>query len=251
MHKPLRVAHGKGNQAQVLACGRGERAGVALVLTAEQALGVAFGGQELCRGNRLGVFFGLGKIDRNVNVPVRAFHRPFEVAADAVGADIVVCAAQVVKPVGRRLRRDAEQGVKPVDHRARRGGHTAHQLGVKQIAVHHGVAARQSFFHGNIQQVGKNFGKRTLFCGISAVVIVVRVQCRHQRIGGIRAVACVQNFLPARIIYQFPDQKAYILHTHSPEYYIIVIIITLPCGFVKGESGVFANFSKFSAAPPA
>ena len=62
---------------------------IALVLLAEKALRIAGLLCILRSSNRLGVLFGLGKVDRDVEIAVFRRSNPLLIPADSVSADIV------------------------------------------------------------------------------------------------------------------------------------------------------------------
>ena len=97
---PVAVVDGDGDDAVVLAGGMVHPAGVALVLHAELALGVGALGGELGRRNGLGVLFGLGEVDGDIQVAVGGGSDPLEVLLDPVAADVVGILAERIEPVG-------------------------------------------------------------------------------------------------------------------------------------------------------
>ena len=72
---------------------------VALVLTAELALGVPALGGGLGGGNRLGVLLRLGEIDGNIQIAVFGGCDPLHILGDAVGPDVVRVLAELIVPV--------------------------------------------------------------------------------------------------------------------------------------------------------
>ena len=106
---------------------------VALILLAQLALGVAGLGGVFGGGNGLGVLFGLGEVDGDIQVAVFAFVGPAQVLGDAIAADIVRVAAECIVPVRGILRADGILLPEAADDLPGHGGESAHDPGVKNI----------------------------------------------------------------------------------------------------------------------
>ena len=149
---PRAVVDGQRDDAVVFAGGVVHAAGVALVLRAQLALGVSALGRKLCGGNGLGVLFRLGQVDGDIQVAVRGFGDPLQVALDAVAADVVGVLTELVEPVGGGLRTLVLVPLlKVCAHDAGARGQHAHQLGVKQIACG-GVVLAHAAGNGIVHQ---------------------------------------------------------------------------------------------------
>ena len=132
---PLAVVDGQRDDAVILARGVVHAACIALVLHAQLALGVGALGRKLCGGNGLGIFFRLGQIDSDIQVTVFGLGDPFQVALDAVAADVVGVLTELVEPVGSGLRALVFVALLKVSaHDAGARGQYAHQLGIEQVA---------------------------------------------------------------------------------------------------------------------
>ena len=88
----------------ILAGGVVHAACIAFVLGAELALGVGALGSQFGSGNGLGVFFGLREVDGDIQIAVGGLGDPFQVAFDAVAADIIGVLTEFIEPVGGGLR---------------------------------------------------------------------------------------------------------------------------------------------------
>src|SRR5699024_2152755 len=153
---PGAVVDGDGDDAVVLAGGVVHPAGVALVLHAQLALGVGALGGQLGGRDGLGVLFGLGEVDGDVQVAVGGGGDPLEVLLDAVAADVVGVLAEGVEPVGGgagALLLVFVPEVGPHDA-GPRGQHT-HQPGVEQVPGHRVVLA-DAPGHGVVHQGGED-----------------------------------------------------------------------------------------------
>ena len=156
---PAASVHVERDLAQVLSCGLGFVAGVALVFVAEQALRIAALGQEFRRRDRLRILLGFGEVDRELDLAVARIHRPAKVAFDAVAPDVVGVAGEFIEPIGRLFRIFRRERFKAGDHLRRTGRQDPHQRRVEKIAVGHGVGGDQPGFYGVIAQPRKDLGK--------------------------------------------------------------------------------------------
>ena len=130
--------------------------GVALVLPAQLALGIGGLGGIFCRSNGLGVLLRLAEVDGDVHFPVLAGIFPAHILGDAVAADVVGVAAELVIPVRSSLRALGILLPEGTDDFPGHGGHCAHDPGVKDIPGGDAVVA-QAICHGVVQHPGQNF----------------------------------------------------------------------------------------------
>ena len=132
---PRAVVDGQRDDAVIFAGRVVHAACVTLVLHTQLALGVSALGRKLCGGNGLGVLFRLGQVDGDIQVAVFGLGDPFQVALDAVAADVVGVLTELVEPVGGGLRTLVLVPLlKVCAHDAGARGQHAHQLGIKQVA---------------------------------------------------------------------------------------------------------------------
>ena len=132
---PRAVVDGQRDDAVVLTRRVIHAACVAFVFHAQLALGVSALGCKLCSGNGLGILFRLGQVDGDIQVAVRGFGDPLQIALDAVAADVVGVLTELIEPVGGGLRALVFVPLlKVCAHDAGARGKHAHQLGVEQIA---------------------------------------------------------------------------------------------------------------------
>ena len=149
----------EGDEADGLARGVVEPAGVAQVLGAELAARVGLGGPRLLLlqrgGYGLGVLLGLGEVDRDVQVAVARGGDPLAVAGDAVGADVVAVLGQAVEVVRGGLGRVLVALPERADDLARARGDAAHEASVQQIAARDAGVARAAG-DGVVQKAGED-----------------------------------------------------------------------------------------------
>ena len=158
LHKEITAAHVHGNDAVILPRRMIHAAGIALILHAQQALGITRLRRQLGSGNRAGILLGLGQIDGNVQLAVFAGVLPLFILGDTVAADVVGILAQLVKPVRRLLGILLIQRLKGLAHLMREGREHAHQLGVKQLPRRAVIVAHAA---GNriVRQLVQRFGQ--------------------------------------------------------------------------------------------
>ena len=130
---PLVAAKGEGDLAQILSRGRVCVTRVADVLGAKQTFRITRLRRKLRRRDGLRVFFGFGKVDRNVDLAVFRIDRPTAVLCDSVGAYVVRVDRKAVEIVARRLRIVLVKLEEFRSDLARTGHQDSHQLGVKEI----------------------------------------------------------------------------------------------------------------------
>ena len=136
-----------------------DASGIALIFLAQQALGI--GGlrhQFGCR-NRFRVFFRFGQIDGNVQIAVFGRSNPFDVFCNTVSADIIGILRELIEPIGRALRVLVIQKCKVVLYLTRRWRQRAHQLGVKQIPIHHTVLFERAGLQCAVAQIAQNISQ--------------------------------------------------------------------------------------------
>ena len=132
---PSVVVDGERDDAVILAGGVVHAACIAFVLGAELALGVGALGSQFGGGNGLGVFFGLREVDGDIQIAVGGLGDPFQVALDAVAADIIGVLTEFIEPVGGGLRAFAFVAFLEIGaHDAGPRGQYAHELCVEQVA---------------------------------------------------------------------------------------------------------------------
>ena len=152
LQKPGGAVDGDGNDPVVLPGGMVHPAGVALVLGAQHAPRVGGGGQVPGGGDGLGVLLRLGQVDGDVQLPILRGGLPLHVLGDPVPADIVGVLAEFTVPVGGFPGILPAEGLEFFDHLGGPGGEPAHELGVEQIPVDHGVLLQHPPLMGVIQE---------------------------------------------------------------------------------------------------
>ena len=132
---PRAVVDGERDDAVVLAGGVVHAACIALVLSAELALGIGALRGQLCGGNGLGVLLRLGEVDGDVQIAVGGLGDPFQIPLDAVAADIIGILTELIEPVGSGLRAFVFVALLKIGaHDAGTRSQHTHEFGVEQIA---------------------------------------------------------------------------------------------------------------------
>ena len=143
-----------GDDAVGLAGREVDAPGVADVLLAEHAGGVSGLGLQALHGDDLGVLFRLGQVDGDLQIAVGGGGGPLDVLGDLGGADVVGDNAQVIEPVGGRLR--AFLGVELLEFLADLalpGHQRAHQAGLKVDAELGHIAVQKTFAGGQLHHL--------------------------------------------------------------------------------------------------
>ena len=97
LETPRTVIYGDRYDPVVLACRGIDSSGIALILAAEIALGIAALWSRLCRRNGAGVLFRFGQIDGNINLTVWTVYLPLLILLYAISADIIAILTQFIK----------------------------------------------------------------------------------------------------------------------------------------------------------
>ena len=142
LQEPGAAAHFQGNDPVVLPCRVIDPSGVALVLLAQLALGVSALLHLQGSRNGLGVLLRLGQIDGHIHIAVRGGSDPLSVFGQSVRTNVIGGLAKGIVIICGCLGALCVQIPKSADHRRGSRGQQTHQLGVKQIPVHHRVLAQ-------------------------------------------------------------------------------------------------------------
>ena len=137
LEEPALPIDGDGDDPVILAGGMVHPAGVALILPAQLALGIAALGRRLGGGDGPGVLLRFGEVDGDVQVPKLRGGDPFHIPGDAVAADVVRILAEPVVPVGGGLRGLGIALPEGSKHLGGAGRQAAHQLRVQQVPADH------------------------------------------------------------------------------------------------------------------
>ena len=159
LQEPGGVVDGDGHDAVVLTGGVVDPAGVALVLGAQLAAWIGGGWQIAGGGDGLGVLLRLGEVDGNVQVAVLGGGDPLHVLGNPVPADVVGVLAELVVPVGGLLGALGVEGLELLHHLGGAGSETAHEHGVKQVTVDHGVLGQNAPGVGVVHQLTQHGGQ--------------------------------------------------------------------------------------------
>ena len=169
----------------ILAGGVGQRAGVAFIFPAEQALRILRGLGLAGSGDGLGVLLRLGQVDRDVDVAVGRRGLPADILLRAVAADIVGVLAELVVPVGRLRGRYRVFFAEHADHLGRARHKAVHEAGVEEVAGGDAVlddAAGNRFVKELFQGLLK-IHILVLFRGLLVVFLAEAVEEKVCRIG--------------------------------------------------------------------
>ena len=204
---PTLAGNGDGNGAQVLTGRVVHTARIALVFRAEHALGIAGLGGQLCRGDGLGVLFGLTEVDGHVQIAVLGGRLPAHVLLDAVAADVVGILRKIVVPVGGSLRAGSIHLSKGLVHFPGQRSQDAHEFGIKQVPAGNVIVAdipAHSVLQKTIQDLLQTHGFRV---GRFKTVQLHGIQ---NLIGHINGIAGLNELLIQTILDQRSDINIYI-----------------------------------------
>ena len=154
-----------GHDAVGLAGREVDAPGIADILLAEHAGGVAALGLQALQGDGLGVLLGLGQIDGDLQLAVGGGSVPLDVLGDLGSADIVRYHAEIIEPVGSSLGALFHVQLMELFANFALAGHQSpHQAGLEVDAVLGHSTVKQflagSQFHHFVQQGGG--GRRVL-----------------------------------------------------------------------------------------
>ena len=203
---PRLPCHGDGNLTQSLTRGAADRARIALVFMAQSALGIARGRQQTRCGDRLGILFGLGEIDRDIQRAVFALVLPAEVFGNAVGADIVAVAAELIEIVGRGLGIVLVKRAEGADDLTGSGGHGVHQRGIVKVTVHHGIGFDQALLVCIVAHLAENLVKRHAGHLLFGLCVFGQSQRGQQRIDHIGLVLAAGQLAVDGVVHKGADK---------------------------------------------
>ena len=204
LESPRLVIHRHRHHAKILPRRVRNRARIADVFDAEQALGIPRHLFQLCRRNVSGVFLRLREVDRNFQFSIFCFRCPVLVLRNAVAADIVAVLTQLIEVVGRRFRTfRVERPELPHDLRRPRRD-TTHQARVKQIALRNRVRNQTGFRRivaEQIQAVRKIIALRLFFIAFQLQLgkQAVPRECFIQRMQQLTVLRIAQQRIERRI----------------------------------------------------
>ena len=159
LHVPEFAVEQDGHHAQILPRGVIQPPGVALVLGAELAFRVAVLAGAARGRDGAGILLRLREVDGDVHRPVLRLVDPVDVAREAVTADVVDVAAEVIEPVRAAFGADRVLAHEAVVHLVREGGQLAHEAGVEQVAFGDAVAD-EAAADGVVGERGEDGGER-------------------------------------------------------------------------------------------
>ena len=213
LEAPELAVHHHRHDPQILPRRVGNGSRVAHVFGAEQALGVTGGLFQLRRRNVPGVFFWLGQVDGNFQLPVFGLRRPALVFRNAVAADVVAVLTQGVEIVRRRLRGLGIPRPELPHHLRRAGRQEAHEPRVEQVALRDGVRG-QPFLGGVIAQ---QLQARREVEALLLLFVAFQMQLRKNRISRKRLVQRMEKAAVFRVIQQRIQRRPNSFRCHSHE----------------------------------
>ena len=134
----------QGKDAVILPGGVAQVSGVALVLRAQEALGIARALGLSGGGNGLGVLLRLGEVDGNVQYTIFRLRCPPLILQNSIPADVIRVPGEGIVPVRRLSGRTGVPLPEGADDLRRPGQEDAHQFGVQQVEVVGGVAVQDA-----------------------------------------------------------------------------------------------------------
>ena len=180
LEEPVGAGHGDGDDPVVLPGGMVHPAGVALILGAELALGIARLGRGLGGGDGLGVLLGLGEVDGDIQVAVVGLGLPPQILFDPVAADVIGILGQGIIPIGGLLGAGGIEGGELGPDLPGQGREDAHELGIKEV-LGGDVVVADAPGHGVVQQAGEDI----LQLQGRGLLILVAVEAHgHQQLVG-------------------------------------------------------------------
>ena len=214
LEAPRLTVHGHGHDAKILPRRVRNRARVADILHAQQALRITGRLFQLRRRNVARVFFGFGQIDRDLKLAVLRVGNPVLILRNAVAANIVAVLTQLIEVVGRRFRTFRVERPEFPHNLRRPRRDTTHQARVKQVALRNGVVDL-SLFCRIITQNIQTFRKLIV---LFLLFIAFQFQFRKQTVSRECLVQRVQEFTIFRVIEQRIERRpdCFNLHTVPP-----------------------------------
>ena len=195
-----------GDLAQVLTGGLGCAARISHVLVAKIAKRIAGLLLLLERGNGLGVLFGLGEIDGDINVAVNRGGDPLQILYDAVAANVVAVNAKTVEIIGGSFGGLLVIGKELFVDNGGQGSHYAHKLGVKKIAEGNGIL-NDTLIGGVIKQILQYDLKLKLLCGLCGLGVGMKTEAVKNAVDNENAIVGVNH--PA--LYAVVGKTAYVI----------------------------------------
>ena len=174
------------------------RARVAYIFDAEQALRITGRLFQLCRRDIARVFLRLGQVDGDFQLTVLRVRNPMLILCDAVAADIVAVLTQLIEIIRRRFRTFLIQAPEFSHHFRRCRRHAAHETSVKQVALRNGVRDH-SLLRRIIAEDVQTFRKTMAFY---LFFVAFEFQFRQKRISRKRLIQRVQEVTVLRIAQQ-------------------------------------------------
>ena len=187
---PIRARHIEGNLTEVGSRCFRNRAGVAFVIVAKNALWVARLRHLLCGGDGLGVLLGLGEIDGDVDVAVLGVSRPLEILCNSVASYIVGVAGELVEVVGCRLGRGLIELLELGNNAGGAVNEHAHDLGVEEVAIDHRVTLDESCLYRVVEKIVEYLTKRSSLLSVIGSIIVKgeKMQNSARNVGAVEGV---------------------------------------------------------------
>jgi hypothetical protein len=201
LEEPSRIVDGNGNNAVILTGGGVDATGVALVFLTKGALGITALLHSLGGGNGLGVLFGLGQIDGDIDLAVLGVMLPFHVLGNTVAADIVAVTAELIIPVGRRNRIFAVKLLKNSNHLGGPWHEKAHDFRIKEIAIHNAVLT-EPVLNGVVGNRLEDIAER-LFTYLDRLLILVETEDFEKTVDRVNAITFLHQLIHNGIVDKF------------------------------------------------
>ena len=175
---PFLLCHSNRYNSVVASAGIVERTSITLAFGAKLAFRVRVLRCVFCRGNRLRVFFRLGKIDRYVYISVSARHSPLNVLLNTVRSYVISIFGKAVVPICRFLRASGIKLLELAYNLARAGRKNAHNLRIKKVALGN-VIVYNSLFRGVIANRRQNILQRLFLRNLCILICIEAQKAEH------------------------------------------------------------------------
>ena len=209
------TANGDGNDPVVLPGRMIHTACVALVLSAQLALGISRLGCRLGCGNSLGVFFRLAQVDGHIQRAVIRHSLPAHILLNPVTADVIRILRELVKPVCGRLGIFLIQSFEGAAHFSGGRSQDTHQFGIIKIPAGD-IIGDDTSIHCVIRQILQDLLQRheTDFCRFKTIQLLGSKQLVYNK----RLVAGLDQFPVQAILHQSGNILIDVHNKNTPLY---------------------------------
>ena len=208
LQAPCAIVNRNGNDTVIFPGGVIHPACVALILHAQQALGIATLGSIFCSCNGSGVLLRFAEVNGDVQITAGSRSNPLHILRDCVSADIVGILTELIVPIRCCFRTQTVIAVSKLPlNLTGSWSETAHQSGVEQLS---GCSVILTYAPANriLRQYLQDFME--LPAG-NRLPIGIFVQLHHQQnlIASVDCIRRMDEFLRKTILHQLSDCFVY------------------------------------------